>query len=131
MDNFKNFQEYFKNWTDPKLIKDLDNFMLDFATDTGLELRVRVVESTPVDTGALREAWQISKGKRDGDDYYIEIENGMNYASYVESGTATREWKWKNGAWMLKKSINSIQNEMPQTFSKKFRNFLNKRGIGG
>lgn len=130
MANFKNFQEYMKKWTDPQLINGLDGFMRDFMTKTGQELEVRTKLRTPVDTGALRAAWQISEGKKDGDDYYIEIENGMNYASYVENGTPIREWKWKNGAFMLKKSMNEIQLKMHDKFEKDFTKYLNDRGIG-
>ena len=130
MADFKNFLEYTKKWTDPKLLNDLNTFMFKFMNEAGQELIIRVKLRTPVDTGALRAAWQVSKCKKDGNEYYIEIENDMDYASFVESGTVSREWKWKNGAFMLAKSMNEMQLKLPDRFEKEFTKFLKDRGIG-
>jgi len=39
---------------------------------------------TPVETGRLREGWQVGRGDRDGE---REVTNDVPYARYVEFGT--------------------------------------------
>ena len=130
MADFKNFLEYQKKWTDPKLLSDLDKFMLNFVDQKGQEIIAKTKLRTPVDTGALRNAWQADKAKKSGTDYYVQIFNNQDYASYVEYGTNAREWKWKNGAFMLTKSLNEVELKLHNDFDNKFTIFLRQKGIG-
>lgn len=130
MANFKNFLEYMEKWKDPKLLSDLDNFVTNFADEKGQEIIAKTKLRTPVDTGALQNAWQKGKVKKSGNDYYVQIENNQDYASYVEYGTTGREWKWKNGAFMLTKSLNEVEQKLHNDFDNKFTKFLRDKGIG-
>ena len=86
-------------------------------------------ERTPVDTGALRESWQIGKVQGDGVNLSIEILNGMEYASYVEWGRAARNGGWVDGRYMLTLSMNEIIKQMPYRFERDFANFCKQLGI--
>lgn len=130
MANFKNLLEYMEKWKDPKLLSDLDNFVTNFVDEKGQEIVAKTKLRTPVDTGALQNAWQKSKAKKSGNDYYVQIENNQDYASYVEYGTTEREWKWKNGAFMLTKSLNEVEQKLHNDFDNKFTKFLRDKGIG-
>lgn len=130
MANFENFLEYQKKWTNPKLLSDLDKFVANFLELKAQEVKADTVNNTPVDTGALRAAWQIGKLRKQGNSYMIDFINNQDYASYVEYGTVVREWKWKNGAFMLTKALNRVQNNLHKDFEKKFKKFLRDKGIG-
>ena len=130
MANFENFLEYQKKWTNPKLLSDLDKFVANFLELKAQEVKADTVNNTPVDTGALRAAWQIGKLRKQGNSYMIDFINNQDYASYVEYGTVEREWKWKNGAFMLTKALNRVQNNLQKDFDKKFTKFLKDKGIG-
>ena len=43
-------------------------------------------ELTPVQTGRLRDAWNLGTIEKRGDTYYIEIYNNVEYAEPVEYG---------------------------------------------
>lgn len=130
MASFKNLLEYMEKWKDPKLLSDLNNFVMDFVDEKGQEIVAKTKLRTPVVTGALRNAWQTSGAKKTGNDYYVQIENNQDYASYVEYGTTGREWKWKNGAFMLTKSLNEVEKKLHNDFDNKFTKFLRDKGIG-
>lgn len=130
MANFDAFIQYMNRLKDPKLISDFDNFVSNFVELKAQEVRADTVNNTPVDTGALQAAWQLGKLRKQGNSYQIDIINNQEYASYVEYGTVEREWKWKNGAFMLTKALNRVQNNLQKDFDKKFTKFLKDKGIG-
>ena len=53
----------------------------------------------------------------------------MDYASFVEYGTVERNWKYKDGVFMLTKSINEVEQKIHQDFDKQFTRFLKSKGI--
>lgn len=129
MAGFDEFIKYCEKWTDKSLLNDLDKFMKDFVNSEGQEVIAKTKLRTPVDTGALRNAWQTDNYRKEGNSYSIDFYNGMDYASFVEYGTVERNWKWKNGAFMLSKSLNDVQNKIHNDFETKFTKFLKDKGI--
>ena len=130
--------------------KDLDQFLAEFLLDMGLEALTRTKENTPVDTGLLRNMWQLGdshnvvryyKGenqkykedpersraptiksvKRSGNDLIIEIYNNVDYTSFVEDGT-----KFQAGKHMARKAIAQVEKEIPARFKNEFRKWLER-----
>ena len=56
----------------------------------------RAKELTPVQTGHLRNAWNLGTIEKRGDTYYIEIYNNVEYAEPVEYGHRGIEGKKLN-----------------------------------
>ena len=101
---------------DTKVLKDYRNSLGKFKRVTDeifmeavYEVAGRVfratVKNTPVDTGFLRESWNIDDIKKKGSVYEIEISNDVEYASYVEYGhrivRGGNTLGWKDGVFML------------------------------
>ena len=61
----------------------------------------RAKELTPVQTGHLRNAWNLGTIEKRGDTYYIEIYNNVEYAEPVEYGHRMKGGGFKKGAHML------------------------------
>lgn len=76
---------------------------------------IRTVKSnTPVDTGHLRRSWRVQDAGFTGGSWSIELTNGVEYASYVESGHRTRGGKnWVPGQFFMKNSLNAINSQLP------------------
>ena len=130
MANFDKFQEYTQKWTDKSLNSDLSSFMENFLKQQGQKVIGKTMLRTPVDTGALRASWKLGNVEQKSNSYEVEIENNQEYASYVEYGTVEREWKYKDGVYMLTKSINDVEQKINNDFDKEFTKFLKNKGIG-
>lgn len=82
------------------------------------------VKNTPVDTGFLRESWNIDDVKKKGSVYEIEISNDVEYASYVEYGhrivRGGNTLGWKDGVFMLTISEKNLEKVMDRIFQMKF-----------
>lgn len=129
MADFDKFLEYTEKWTDKSLQSDLSDFMKDFLKSQGQRVIGKTMMRTPVDTGALRASWQLGNVEQKGNSFEIDIKNNQNYASYVEYGTVEREWKYKDGVYMLTKSIDEVEQKIHQDFDKQFTRFLKNKGI--
>lgn len=83
-----------------------------------------IVKNTPVDTGFLRESWNIDDVKKKGSVYEIEISNDVEYASYVEYGhrivRGGNTLGWKDGVFMLTISEKNLEKVMDRIFQRKF-----------
>lgn len=56
----------------------------------------KVKQLTPVDTGALRNSWQVAiKGNK------VILYNNMEYAPYIEFGRITKDGRFIEGKHML------------------------------
>ena len=64
-----------------------DNFLSQFLLREALNILSETKKRTPVDTGALRSTWQITKVRVRGTSFSVEVYNAMSYASYIEFGT--------------------------------------------
>ena len=82
------------------------------------------VKNTPVDTGFLRESWNIDDVKKKENVYEIEISNDVEYASYVEYGhrivRSGNTLGWKDGVFMLTISEKNLEKVMDRIFQRKF-----------
>lgn len=120
---------------DTKVLKDYRNSMGKFKRVTDeifmeavYEVAGRVfratVKNTPVDTGFLRESWNIDDVKKKGNVYEIEISNDVEYASYVEYGhrivRGGNTLGWKDGVFMLTISEKNLEKVMDRIFQRKF-----------
>lgn len=130
MTGFNRFKEYSEKWTDKSLQSDLSSFMENFLKQQGRKVIGKTMLRTPVDTGALRASWQLGNIEKKGSSYEIDILNNQDYASFVEYGTVERQWKYKDGVFMLTKSINDVEQKINNDFNKEFENFLKEKGIG-
>ena len=130
MANFEKFLEYKEKWTDESLQNDLNYFLANFLKQQGRKVIGKTMLRTPVDTGALRASWQLGDIEEKTNSYEITIENNQEYASYVEYGTVERQWKYKDGVYMLTKSINDVEQKINNDFDNEFTKFLKDKGIG-
>ncbi len=120
---------------DTKVLKDYRNSLGKFKRVTDeifmeavYEVAGRVfratVKNTPVDTGFLRESWNIDDVKKKGSVYEIEISNDAEYASYVEYGhrivRGGNTLGWKDGVFMLTISEKNLEKVMDRIFQRKF-----------
>ncbi|MDY3902448.1 HK97 gp10 family phage protein [Peptoniphilus sp.] len=120
---------------DTKVLKDYRNSLGKFKRVTDeifmeatYEVATRVfqatVKNTPVDTGFLRESWNIDDVKKKGSVYEIEISNDVEYASYVEYGhrivRGGNTLGWKDGVFMLTISEKYLEKVMDRIFQRKF-----------
>lgn len=120
---------------DTKVLKDYRNSLGKFKRVTDeifmeavYEVAGRVfratVKNTPVDTGWLRESWNIDDVKKKGSVYEIEISNDAEYASYVEYGhrivRGGNTLGWKDGIFMLTISEKNLEKVMDRIFQRKF-----------
>lgn len=84
-------------------------FIENFILQMGLRAIAKTKFRTPVDSGFLRNSWQIGEVKRRDDILIVEIINNAEYASYVENGYYRRaRWvpgEWKGGKFVYKKYI--------------------------
>lgn len=107
---FKKFRDSFA-----EADKDLDRFLTEFLLEEGIRALTITKENTPVDTGLLRNMWQLGDShnvirlnkeagqkyiadpersktptiksvKRSGNDLVIELYNNVEYASHIEDG---------------------------------------------
>lgn len=74
LNNFKDFQ------------KKHEQFIRQFLTEMGLRALAQTKALTPVDTGNLRNRWELSAVFRKGDSLYLVLFNPVIYASFVEDG---------------------------------------------
>lgn len=126
--DMKDFIEYTENFKE--LQQEFDNFLKNWVTKQGNILITKTKERTPVDTGNLRNSWDLGKYERQGATATIEVNNNAEYASFVEYGTPKRpNWKWGTGAHMLTKSLYEMDESMPIDFDKAFTAFLKEKGI--
>lgn len=153
--DMKELLEYSRN-----LAKGSDGFE-DFLKDFLIEMAERVISKTkprtPVDTGALRNAWGIETEKtkvvestndqggkmlktiRTGDIKYngkeisLVLSNPMEYATDIEYGHRVVrngiEVGWYEGKFMLKTSIDEVRRQMPLRYKINFENWCERNGI--
>ena len=133
--NFKEFQQFRNNFD--KLYKDFNQWIHDYMMSEGLRFIAKVKPRTPVDTGDLRNHWQLDSITREGDVYHCWFVNPMEYATFVEyghakpykSGAGPGSPDWVEGYFMMTVSIEDVQREMPARFNKAFQQYLQGLGL--
>lgn len=130
--DYHEFEKYRKNFY--KMSKDFDNWLHKFLLTEGMRFIAGVKPRTPVDTGDLRNHWQLAGGiTREGDTLHCWFVNSMHYASFVEYGHAKPymsglagpgDENWVEGYFMMTVTIDQIQRTMPARFDAAFKQFL-------
>lgn len=112
---------------------DFNSFLKKFLIEMAERVIARTKPRTPVDTGALRSAWQLGDIHGEGKNISVEILNGMEYATDVEYGHRVVrngvEIGWAEGRYMLKISIDEIKRQMPARYQSEFKKFCLEKGI--
>lgn len=104
---------------------DFDAFCKKTADELAARLMRKAAKRTPVDTGFLRNGWDLGAITKSGDTYNVEIVNDTEYASYVEYGHRTRGHAgWVTGRFMLTMSEMEIKAQAPAIIEKALKKFL-------
>lgn len=123
---YKEYEEYLKKMQ--KTAEGGPAFIERFMQKTALQLLRDIKLITPVDTGAMRDSWEVSKVYRIGNDkigFYLR--NKMDYSSFVNDGhtTPNREG-WVEGYHMVEVSLSRIERKLPSRFNAEFKAYLKK-----
>ena len=151
--DFKEFQDLLDSFKEVQ--KQHEAFLRKFLTEMGMRALAQTKKLTPVDTGNLRNNWELSQVYRKGDELYIVLFNPTEYASFIEDGHmqysrwVPGEWrgdrfeyipgaktgmmlkeKWIPGHHMARISINKIEREIPKRYEKALKQFMKGLGAG-
>lgn len=144
------FRSFFKGVQEAN--DDWDAFAEQFLLECAREVWADSKALTPVDTGDLRNRWEISKVYRTPASYYIEIFNTVYYASYIEYGHKQQVGRFVpgvisngkftyvkgaksgivlkkpfvNGFHMCQISLTRLQGRMRQKFERAFRAYCKR-----
>jgi hypothetical protein len=86
--DYSQFEELLGNFKEVQ--KQHEVFIRNFLTEMGMRALAQTKKLTPVDTGNLRNRWELSQVFRKGDSLYIVLFNPAEYASHVEDGHMQR-----------------------------------------
>lgn len=131
--NFTEFQRYRNNFN--KMYLQFDAWLTNFLLQQGMRFIAGVKPRTPVDTGDLRNHWQLDGISREGNVLKCWFVNSMYYATFVEyghakpykAGAAEGSPDWVEGYFMMTVTLDQIQRAMPARFDAAFKQFL--RGL--
>ena len=128
--DYTDFQNHRNNFAN--MARKFDAWLREFMLQEGLRFIRDVKVRTPVDTGDLRNHWQLSKIYQTGDLIAVEFVNPMQYATFVEYGHA-KPYKagategstdWVEGYFMMTVALEDIYRAMPRRFDAEFTKFL-------
>ena len=140
--DFSEIEQFVKNMEIAE--QDFNQFLYNFLLEMAYRIIANTKKKTPVDTGALRNAWAVEtdkvtektvrrkhkseKSKRKG---FTHVKQYTQEGDVIVVGTGEnkREVGWFNGVFMLKTSIEYVQKEMPLRFEKEFKEFCKQHGI--
>jgi hypothetical protein len=86
--DFREFQDLLDSFKEVQ--KQHEAFLRKFLTEMGMRALAQTKMLTPVDTGNLRNRWELSQVFRKGDELYVVLFNPVEYASHVEDGHMQR-----------------------------------------
>lgn len=131
MANNINFDEILKLQQQMKdLEENIDELKEDCCKEVASRLLTKVIKNTPVGQyayklgGTLRRGWTSQKENINitklGDTHQFNLENSVEYASYVEFGHRTRNLKgWVKGQYFLTTAEKEIEEIAPKLIEKK------------
>ena len=150
--DYREFEKLLANFKEVQ--KSHDQFIRSFLTEMGMRAMAQTKKLTPVDTGNLRNNWELSQVYRKGDELYIVLFNPTEYASFIEDGHMQHsrwvpgEWrgdrfeyipgaktgmmlkeKWIPGHHMARISINKVERELPARYNRAFKEFIAGLGV--
>lgn len=102
-------------------------FIERFMQKTALQLLRDIKLITPVDTGAMRDSWEVKVYRVSNDKICVYLRNKMDYSSFVNDGhtTLNREG-WVEGCHMVEISLSQIERELPARFGAELKAYLKK-----
>lgn len=126
-DSFLKFRNSFY-----KMYQQFDSWLNAFLLNEGMRFIAGVKPRTPVDTGDLRNHWQLEGITRSGDTLHCWFVNTMYYATFVEyghakpykSGATEGSPDWIPGYFMMTVTLDQIERAMPARFDSAFKKFL-------
>lgn len=126
--NIKDLKEYRNNLGKFKRVT--DEIFIEAVYEVATRVFQATVKNTPVDTGYLRESWNIDDIKKRGNVYEIEISNSVEYSSFVEFGhrivVGGNTLGWKDGVFMLTIAEKNLEKAMDKIFQRKFEKRFNE-----
>lgn len=129
--DYNEFVRYRNNFK--KMSREFDTWFHMFLLREGMRFIAGVKPRTPVDTGDLRNHWQLDGITREGDTLHCWFVNSMYYATFVEYGHAPPYMSglvnpgdptWVEGYFMMTVTLDQIQRSMPARFDREFAQFL-------
>lgn len=147
--DYKQFEKMLAGFKD--IQKGHDQFIRSFLTEMGMRAMAQTKKLTPVDTGHLRNTWELSQVYRNGDELYVVLFNPTEYASFVEDGHMQHarfvpgsflggkfeyipgypfgmmlKEKWIPGQHMARISITKVEQELPRRYNIAFQKFISR-----
>lgn len=94
------------------------------------ELQGKVKEKTPRKTGHLQEGWVVGDIRKQGDEYYIEVYNNVEYVEPVEYGHRKRGGKgFVPGHHMMELSLAELAEHLPAYLQQWLNDFLEEHDL--
>lgn len=126
--DFSQFEEMDNRYKKMLSENAVEKWMQELLLELAYRAVAKIKKRTPVDTGVLRQRWDLGGIIRKGDGYEVEIFNNVEYAPYVEYGHRTGKdlTGWVEGRFMMTISMKEIEREMPKFLERKQTEFLNK-----
>lgn len=126
--DFSQFEDMADRYTKALNENSVEKWMQELLLELAYRAVAKIKKRTPVDTGVLRQRWDLGGIIRKGDGYEVEIFNNVEYAPYVEYGHRTGKdlTGWVEGRFMMTISMKEIEREMPKFLERKQTEFLNK-----
>lgn len=131
--DFKAFRSNYEN-----LVKEFDGWLKNFMKTEGQWLIRGMKAKTPVDTGLLRESWDLDEFEVTTSEVKLWFINSAEYSSDVEWGHAKPNRAgvaveggpdWVDGRFMMTLTLEELEQVMPSHFNTQFRSFLTKLGV--
>ena len=113
---------------------DASELVEDIVRTAGVRALAKAQKRTPKDTGQLRQGWRLGKYVKRGFNSTIDIENPVEYATYIELGHRVTDKQlyflkvnnildpskpkkskggWYKGHFMATKSVEEVKEELP------------------
>ena len=116
-----------------------DEYVIEIVSECGEIMLDRVAARTPVDTGNLRECWEIETMGKRGFNHFVELgnhaksENGVEYLEYVEYGHKQEVGRyvpelgkrlvkpWVEGQHFVEKTKMEMEEDLPDIIEDLYR----------
>lgn len=103
---------------------DMDKINIACIKELAARVLRKAIQNTPVDTGVLRSEWAVDNVWREGNYYFVEVYNPMDYAPYVEYGHRKvnkngQTIGWVQGHFMLKVACEEVERLAPKIIEKR------------
>ncbi|MEG6521134.1 HK97 gp10 family phage protein [Desulfotomaculum sp. 1211_IL3151] len=145
-DEFKELAKRLQKAVDDRVV---DKLIRELLIELAYRAVAKIKMRTPVNTGDLRRKWMVGNIERQGNGYFIEIFNNLEYASFIEKGFRAHwvpgEWEgnifkyipgaktgmqvgkkggWVEGRFMVEISMKEIERELPVYLERKQEQLL-------